>query len=152
MIGEYLYQLRARDDQVTPLDLLCQRDNFIASAVTLTTLYVVPTDKVLRLQNVFHHSVGGAAQAPTVVTIRIVDPVTLNAFADLFVTTGPVLVGLQNFTSLFGLDTYVHPGFGIRFQTTFAAGAVANQITTTLMGFLMPRGNISQGGIVPTFT
>lgn len=142
---ELLYQLSARDQQVSWLDPSVSRITAGAAAPTVTAnLLTVPAGLALILQAL---SVGldpGAAQSILNVAFRILPPAPAAAPEVLISNEWFVLTANQNRAHNWQGSVLVPPGWRLACVGTFDAGAANNVVDASHMGILIPIGNVQR--------
>lgn len=143
-VPELLYQLSERDQQVTWLDPVFVRVGPTVSAATqiTETVYTVPSDRALCLQNFNVILDPGAAQ-----TVRRANLAALP-------TTGTlqVVIRAEEWADAINEERVLHWAGSIivpanwRLQTfsAYDAAAAGNSQDTTIIGVLIPIGNIQR--------
>lgn len=157
--ADYLYTLTARDQQVTPIELVDWYSAIVSSATTTVSLgsvagatYVVPASRVLVLTNWVVESTPGAATTLQLASLEISSRFSgtegthfpLNSTpADRLVFSNPTA---GSFTGASGktMNPVIVPGGGtVGLECVFNSGAAANAIQLFFKGILIPRGNIA---------
>lgn len=144
MIPDFLYQVPSvKDWQGGMIQFVCRQSSTTVSAAAVDIdLYEVPQDKVLAVQVLKARGNPGAGQICSSVGLRILGaefvaihsaPEVENATADLRVHA--------NFTG----PLWVPPGSVVSAAAAFDSAVAANQLTFSVVGILIPRGNLQFG-------
>ena len=139
---ELLYQLSARDQQVSWLDPIVRTVSSSALSVTINARLQVPIGQVLLLQSAVSQLTPGAAQSILNNAITIIDPTISIAIAlavDLVAGPANVAKGLNWSGSII-----VPPQWFIASTGSFSAAAVANVGQIDAVGLLIPVGNVQR--------
>lgn len=144
LFPEFLYQLNARDQQVTWLEPLFTQINPAAAlqAAWSELVYQVPNDRVLVLTHVFASANPGGAQGVTDLAIFARVPLSSPAYRLLFFSE-TIVAGLTRATRWQG-ELLLPPGWQIAISATFDAAAVANAVSADVAGVLIPTGTIQR--------
>lgn len=139
---ELLYQLSARDQQVTWLDPLIQIASASAAQLSVDSVIDVPEGQVLLLKSVSSGATPGAAQ--NVDTQEILVNARGATIATRLVgrrhNPGSAISDFINWTG----TILVPAGWQIRGRGTFSAGAAANATSLHVVGTLIPLGNVQR--------
>jgi len=146
MIGDFLYRLTPRDEQVTPIMLVAQRQaNRSVAAANLVDVYSFPgfSNYLLKLTSFEAQGIGGGAQtisriiwraqrgAQVDTVLRLLDVVPVaNTVRDVFYLPQPRYFDLRVVTA-------------IECEIQYSSAALANAITTGVYGEMIPVGNVS---------
>lgn len=141
---EFLFQLSARDQQVTWVDpLYAQRAPAAALAAAWSELITtVPEGRALVLTNAVAAGNPGGAQACTFLGIQTRPPTLTPAFS-LQAEEFPVTASLTQTINWQG-EVIVPPTWQVVLIATFDAAAIANAVSADLIGILIPVGNIAR--------
>lgn len=141
---ELLYQLSARDQQVTWLDPFIRRAETNLAAVQVEATLQIPDGLVLMLQSAVISSVPGGAQVAQSgeLGLRPVGVAAGNQI-DLSGDMRANLAGSGVHLEWSGA-VVVPPGWTVVGLTNFSAGAVANLVILMVVGILAPVGNIQR--------
>lgn len=144
-VPEFLYQLSARDQQVTWLDPIARV--FVASVAAATVIpsFTVPTDRVFILTNSHISGVGGGAQTVARIALALTPPGGLVAAGPNVDVEGLEVPGAPNIARLSWTgELMVPPAWMVSAIVLFSAGAVANTVNLNLNGCLIPVANIQR--------
>lgn len=139
---ELLYQLSARDQQVTWLDPIFDRGDVTTAAVSVAaTLHTVPDGRVLVVHSVHAEARPGAAQACTELAIvaRAAGMPNRRLAASFFTVTANLPRSVDWSGSIL-----LPPDGVIIAVGTFDAGVAGNNVLGDVMGVLIPVGNIQR--------
>lgn len=140
---EFLYQLSARDQQVTWLDpRIARGDTLLAAAAVTAVAITVPTGLVLVLQNASLEADPGAAQNVTESFFELLTP---DAATGVRITQDRTalaanVIGHLNWSG----SILVPPNWQVRGAANFNAAAAANRVIADCIGILLPVGNIQR--------
>lgn len=142
MLGDFLYQLRPIDQQVTPLEFIHFFDQKAVAGTTITTDgYKIPDDKILQLRTCVVRGVPTAAI--TVINLWA----QVDHHNQIFIFSGRRQtqsgVGTQIFHEMQSGGLIIEPGGLVRGAVEFDGSNVGNVVSLYLMGYLIPRGNIA---------
>lgn len=147
MIEAALYELGERDQQSTLIDLLFQDKTAVTGGpVTIVgTTFTIPGDRIGLIDRL-----GGLVTGAGGATI---DRVQLEASLAGGISTqlGGVIINLTGSNrpwSLLSHRLILPPGTTLTVSATFSAGAAGHTIQAGIAGILIPRGNVSLGGVV----
>lgn len=153
MIGQQLYQLTPRDQQVTRLDMVFEDIRTATASASLTADFVVPNNRVLVLKHCDTNLLAGAAQFvinTSIYAFTGAKTVYITKFANA--STLPTGFGyddrnIANITNSMFMnwdgELYIPPGYTLRASGLFNAGVAVNQIQFNVVGLLIPRGNFA---------
>jgi len=142
-IPEYLYQLGGRDQKITWIDPTLFFEQVAAAANNLTSIFRVPSDRVLVLQHAWAEFVPGAAQTANIKRLEVIPPAQTAPAMRLAIDriTGGVAVP-QNLSWTGSI--IVPANWGVWANSTFNGGAAVNTLTFSLLGALIPIANIQR--------
>lgn len=140
---EFLYQLTARDQQVTWLDPTLRADSTSAAAASVSsTIFTIPQGQVLILLNAMCRGTPGGAQFVARTRIDVLPPAASNNF---FLASDDTIGGAGLSLSVTWTGEVLIPAtWQLRGVADFNAGAVANTIEFHFMGILIPAANIQR--------
>lgn len=143
MIGEDLYQLTPRDEQVTWLEQNMTWMQLSASQSTISTFFVVPQNRVLILDHIMMVGEAGATQTTDLMQALVYQNTIGGALAGaLFIereATSPVRKNIsRNFQK-----TMIGPGQILWMGILFSAAVNPNFAQISTNGLLIPRGNMA---------
>ena len=139
---EALYQLAARDHQITWLDPVLFHTFTAAAATTVEAKFTVPAGRMLLLQSATVEAVSGAAQTVSYLAVVAIPPVggvPFVALAGEWTTGAPA----KRFVNWSG-SVVIAPGWIIDGTADYSAGAAANTTGLAIAGLLIPVGNIQR--------
>lgn len=145
MIGDFLFQLSPRDQASQGLVFVHRRVDTIANAAVVTAeIFSVPPDQCFRLLAASCISVPDGARLPWYSRVYIYDAAdatrTVTILDEQY--SSPV-AGQYRTASHASSDLIIPPNWNIAAQTVFDGAGLLNQTQGLLLGFLMPRGNLS---------
>lgn len=154
MIGDYLYQLTPRDEQVTGIEFVNRNITASGAVVFLQAQYVVPAGRALRLTNA--HAFATPAAATAVVSMDIgaylpQDPANLWLIESPGVNTtnlGTGIIAAFNAPANTPIVTHwdgeiwLPPDAILNLRASFAAGILGNRCDMSFSGLLLPRGTL----------
>jgi hypothetical protein len=141
---EFLYQLSARDQQVTWLDPLIQDQATTALLADISVDITVPDARILVLKNLTSQALPGAAQnVSTFHLLSLVPPTPGTNSIELTLIRNALAVGVNSILTWTG-DVLVPPGWRVRARAVFNAAAAANTVGLDVVGILIPVGNIQR--------
>lgn len=142
-VPEFLYQLSARDQQRTWLDpVLVSLSANVAGVEFNSNVFLIPNDKVMIVNNLVLAADPGAAQACIALQLSLLVPTALS-FIPIARTTFAAVLNENQALNWSG-SLVAPPGYAVNMLGTFDAGVAANQITGTVVGILIPVGNIQR--------
>lgn len=147
---EGLYTLSARDQQVTWLDPLFFRDESSIAAVSHEITYNVPQGRALLLQTLVADAAAGAAQTVSDAQAMARPPTTNQQYyiAVNWYNGGggfPVSAAAPQQRAINWRGSILIPElWRVSIQANFSAGAAANFCHLSLIGLLLPIGNIQR--------
>lgn len=145
MIGDYLYELSARDQQLSWLDPLITRVTLSSNTVTVEPQYEVPSGKALLLRSV---SIWGDAGTTQTVTSLFIELAHTTAGFETYLATifsEQLTTATKNDIALNWSGLIVLPqNWIIRGTSNFDNGVNANTSSISLVGMLIPIGNIQR--------
>lgn len=152
MIGDYLYRLTPRDDQVTPVQQVFQFQQNQALAATFAIAFVIPRGYNLLVQNFWARGSPGAAQSVTAVTLAcraLIDATTFptNTLAIMALSDEDVPFAVNLPQSIRAdapliFDSRLHVPVA---SFAFNAGVAQNVVQASICGLLVPAGNFAGG-------
>lgn len=144
MLGDFLYELAARDRVVTPLEIFADKVSVSDTLIITTATIHIPHDRMMILRRAEAFVVAGAAQ--TVSQIGLV----MNRDENAFPTSDPTCFIQRSFFSATtqntlnqSFDVFVPPGATLTAYGVFSAIVNPNTCELSVMGLLIPRGNIA---------
>ena len=140
-VPELAYQFRQLTDTASPTieHVLIQQSAAVASAAHAVTLYTVPAGRILVLNAATLRCEAGAAQTVLQGQIRVSrGGQNFNIFAKSYEFAAAAYLAQS-----WPCSVWLHPGWVIDARGEFSAGAAANNVIGTLIGQLIPRGNVS---------
>jgi len=142
MIGDRLFRVTPRDAQITPLDLIVQRSNRSAASTGMFSAMQVPFSSVLVLKSASLEATGGGAQIAQLAFISIAtENNALTHILNIDRSTTLQRLYLRNDYA----ELYIPPGWFIRADAVFSAAVSNNAVDFSVVGHLVPRGNVSFG-------
>lgn len=139
---EFLYQLSARDQQVTWLDPQLGTVVTSTAATSVSSSLTVPDARLLVVTALNLEAAPGLAQNITQMFLGFFNVAT-NVLASL--TEDLVAKGANAASSIdWQGEIVLPPGWGIRATGSFNAAAAANQVILTVAGILIPIGNVQR--------
>lgn len=145
MIGDYLYELSLRDQQVTWLDPLAFRSSLGDTQALIDRTYVVPDGRALILSTAVCNANAGATQTVTVMSMELFAPGDLGSGAAFDEISGVQLGVLSAILSLvWSGRMYIPAGWLIRARVVYSAATNINTNELNLTGLLIPIGNIQR--------
>lgn len=142
MIGEHLYQLSASDELGNPLIQRYATRTIVSGLVTpiVCGAPVIPQDQALLLDYFQIDWIAGGAQTITLAELVVFADGSLDErTGDLVEIRSP---GGQNLSDRRRVGSIIMPGEQIVGIGTFSGAVAANQVTMSLWGKLIPRGNL----------
>lgn len=140
---EFLYQLSGRDQQVSWLDPVAFFIQDAQLATTVSVLFTVPTESVLVLQHAFAQYSPAGAQTANIKKLELLPPVT--TVPELRLDEDRVTGGAGVTQKLSWQGSIIVPAtWRVRAHSTFSAAGVANTVNLTILGILLPIGNIQR--------
>lgn len=144
LFPEFLFQLSARDQQVTWLDPLLTLVSFSALTVTVAASFVVPDGKALILTSACGEALPDVTQLVTRIGLTTLPPTAPAGSGRLFAganfSAGAGIQGTVNFSGAM----IIPPQWTIRATGIFNSGVAANTTLLHLHGVLIPIGNIQR--------
>lgn len=145
LFPELLYQLSSRDQQVTWLDPYLRFVDQSTAAVDVSSTFTIEDGKALVLQSATVEATPGGAQTTTWTKLLVRGPIStdLNQSAYLagsFTASGENAAKFLNWSG----SLIVPPQWRITGRAVFSAGAIANNVRLSLLGVLIPIGNIQR--------
>lgn len=139
---EALYLLSDRDQQVTWLDPVLFEANVSLAQLNVISAFIVPTGRLLLLQNAVGDFAAGAAQTVSNAQIVVRPVATPNPYTLIAVNYyGPAVQ--QRFINWSG-SIVVPPGWQVQADGVFSAAAAANYVDLAISGLLIPIGNVQR--------
>jgi hypothetical protein len=141
---EFLYRLSQRDQQVTWLDPVVSFQQDAQLAVNVSVTFTVPDARALVLQHASIVASPSGAQTSTLreIVLRVPGVGTTNSgFLKREETTG---AGGQDFFLDWQGSAIIPPQWRIIANGTFVGVATANTVNLTVLGILIPIGNIQR--------
>jgi len=145
VIGDFLYRLTSRDQQVQQVEAVSESVQFSVAAVSLNARWQVPNDRVLLLKGLAISAQPGGAQTVSSHQANIFTPQLTLSF-QLDKVAGLAVAFLDRNKEYD--DLVVPSGWIINSIIGFSAGAVANASQHYLAGVLIPRGNVAEGQLL----
>lgn len=140
-VGNYLYQLTARDSQNPTIEAVNIFTTVVSGAISATaTVYTVPIDKLLHIDGASVAGIPGAGSTPISMELKCQFANLL--FASTFWSYTPEIA--HNYRTIKGgtISCLFPPGSIIFASSVFSAAAVGNAVEASFHGWLIPRGNI----------
>lgn len=149
MIGEFLYQLTPRDQQVTGLELHIEKKTFSNAAFTVGVQYQVPLGRVLLLNHLRIAAIANPAATLQYLFAYILSPFDSNPM-ELFNVTGQTN-RIDTYGAIISaayggdrrLDLAIPEGYVVGAQGTWDNAANPNRCEMTIGGIEIPRGTIA---------
>lgn len=152
----FLYQLTARDEQVTGIEIVQFYSSIVSSAATIVDtgvagansgFYVVPKGRLLVVQAFTIESLPGAAQSIQYHSMQVSRDYSaagmLNAIP-VFSVSHANAAGNNMRSGSFQMNEILVPEGGcVGAKAQFSAGAAANSLQFFMHGFTIPRGNVA---------
>lgn len=139
---ESLLKLSQRDQQVTWLDPIALDLEASVAATTVEVAFVVPTDRVLLLQNAHVHAEAGAG---IVTSALVLATFLLSSANPNLITRNDVDFAAGNFGNMTWTGSILVPsGWSVLGRGSFGGAAAANLINLALHGMLIPVANIAR--------
>jgi hypothetical protein len=143
LFPESLFKLSARDQQVTWLDPVILLFTTTLAAVTVNSTFDVPDGRCLILFSGHCLAIPGAAQSVTRTRIVIRNP--SQNYIDLdSANINPPLAANAWGNAKFHGQLMMPDGWQLRAEAEFSAGAAANRVDLSVVGLLIPIGNIQR--------
>jgi len=142
LFPEFLYQLSARDQQVTWLDPVIARPETIDAAAFNVARFAVPDGRMLVVANVCLHSFTAGVTTISLMRLTLFPPAGAGVM-DLAIRT-PVAGLTADVLNLNGLEVLVPAQWIVEARTTFSAGAAGNTTRLNLAGILLPIANVQR--------
>lgn len=141
---ESLYLLSSRDQQVTWLDPVFNRQTLTSNSAGISTPnYTVPESRALILQNVSSFGTPGAATQCTSLDMRAQGPDGQDMTISIgFPSAAPPV--LQSLVWNWNGSLLIPPRWNIYTRASFTGAAAANTAAQTLIGVLIPVANIQR--------
>jgi len=140
---EYLYRLTARDEQVTPLEIV----NVFGTSGALATptppiaaFGTVPKGKIFLITSVNATLIPGGAQLPLSWQLQVFRPGVSNVGLCSGSFSGTTTAALPLYGSKGG-PFYIPEDYQFVGQSVFNAGAANNSFRLDITGIYIPRGN-----------
>lgn len=141
---ELLYQLSARDQQVTWLDPFIRRVSVVLAAAQVEATLEVPDGQVLILQSGCVAAIPGGAQTGNTGELGLRPRgVSAGNQIDLSNALEASLAGSARHLEWSG-SVIVPPEWNVVGLVNYSAGAVANETILMIVGILVPVGNIQR--------
>jgi len=143
MLGEFLYQIAGRDEQLTWIEPYFEQTSSgpISNVAVIVDTLAVPERRILVLQSATSFAVSGAAQNSTWVAISAVHP---SGYPVVRLTsTVATIASLYGATNWSG-ELYLLPGWKLRYSGVFNSGVNSNLIEGFMGGLLIPMGNVTR--------
>lgn len=144
MIGEQLYGLNLKEAVSAPVigrPLMSQTVVLANATVQTTDLMIVPDDQILLLQDFCFVAQGGGGQTVTTMVLRIWADTNLVVPVHFLENTAGLAVASRTIARSLS-NCLVMPGELVHAIATFNAGVAANTIVVSLIGLMLPRGNL----------
>lgn len=141
---EWLYKLLPGDAGSQQLGVVWRENTITAALVTVGgTVYTVPSDKCLVLTNATLHFTPGAAQTSNRRRL-MADPPDGTTRYNIWDAQGATAVATATAHDWVG-EVVIPPGWKVRVEGEFSAGAAANISNAEIHGYLIPRGTFVFG-------
>lgn len=141
---EGLFELSARDRQVTWLDPVLFVTDLTAAAVAVDVEYVVPDGRILLLQNAVADFGPGAAQTVLDAQIVVRPVLTVDPFCYLAVNYYNTPAAPNGRFINWSGSIIVPPTWQVQALGNFSAGAAGNFVSLAVAGLLCPVGNVAR--------
>jgi hypothetical protein len=142
---EFLFQLSARDQQVTWLDPFAGDIVDTAAAVSVTsTGFTVPNARAFLLQSASAVANPGAAQAVTSIVVSVIRPDPDTTGARLSERDSAAAAANTSKTANWAGSILVPPGWRVIATANFDAGVAVNNLRLGIVGLFIPIGNIQR--------
>lgn len=141
-----LYQITGRDEKITWLDPVAQFQTLNQNAAAIEVDYVVPIDRALVLNAANALGFPDPAISVRRVIIQLVPPspgATKPAVAEAGDLGTAPAVNVPRVTNFSG-SIIVPAGWSVRGHTTFSGAGAGNSTSMTVIGILIPKGNIQR--------
>lgn len=146
MIGDFLYRLTPRDEQVTPLDVLFETRNATAVAVSVSAnIEQSALARFLALKTLVVFAEPGAGASIERLQVILQDRIlgfTVSELAHQRIAPGVALEINLSYN-----DLLIPPGYNILATASFNVAAAGNSVNLSIGGILIPRGNLSLGDV-----
>lgn len=145
MIGQQLYDLTPRDEQVTPLEVFNFRQSVAtATANIVVTIPIIPKCRILLITHIHAFLSPGSAQN---IVNYFVDA-KIDSRTDVLALYQAAVAGVgfaPNTADTINYPCYifVKPGSIISLDASFNTGVAVNTAGLSISGILIPRGNIA---------
>jgi hypothetical protein len=145
LFPEFLFQLSARDQQVTWLDPLITDQVVSAALTTVDALIRVPDGRCLILTTAVTSVDPGAGQNFTAITLALLapGPVATANVVEIAENRTPGAAD-ANFALAWSGAVLVPPGWAVLARNVFNSGVAANVTRLNITGMLIPVGNIQR--------
>lgn len=144
MIGEFLYQLTAKDVISQPvLQRVTLLNGAAAAAVNVDISFpAVPGDRVFWVTHCQSAVIPGAGQIGQRLEWNVIDSVGNNLLSGPAITFNPALAAAQIASHSWTTELLLMPGEVLRARGVFSAGGVANTLSAAAFGIFLPKGNL----------
>lgn len=140
---EYLYQLGGRDQKITWLDPTLFFQQLGLAGTSVSIVFRVPFERVLVLQHAWAEFIPGAAQTANIKRLEVIPPTGTAPAMRLAIDR--VTGGAAAPQNLSWTGSIIVPAqWGVWVDSTFNAGANVNTVTLSLLGVLLPIGNVQR--------
>jgi hypothetical protein len=144
VIGEFLYQIRDRDEQLTWLEPVLLYESVDLANVLVTAITdIVPERNLLYLTSAVVRAVAGGAQAVSSVYLQAVGPDGISRIIH-FVTTAGLIAAPASYAANFSGALYVPPGWYLSGAGVLNPRAAANTVQHTVTRQIHPLGNLGR--------
>lgn len=137
---EFLYQLSARDQQITWLDPVIRNLDVSVAAVVVNADAFLANDRALILTNAVVNAFAGAAQTSDNTSLFLIPPgssISIGLRGERPAAAANVILNWVG-------QVLVPPGWTLRGAAAFNAGVAANRVVFDFAGMLIPVGNIQR--------
>lgn len=143
MIGDFVYALTPRDEQITQFEYVHEQVTQAGNAAQTFdySVYTVPNDRLLVMTRCMISGLGAGANL-----LQGVVGFVRHLNSDHWFTGAHLTGSIATFYThheMKGPHVLLEPGAEIRARVTWSAGNAANVAVTNVFGYLIPRGNIA---------
>jgi hypothetical protein len=140
MLGEYLHQLTAKEEQITHLGWFVRNGIIAATGVTVKYAKVqVPRGFYLLMKNLLGIWEPNAGEAITDQGFELLNPENQSTAYELY--RNPIAPFARSVDRQYS-DLLIPPEWIVAAWGTFAPGVAANTVRSRVHGILIPQGNI----------
>lgn len=145
MIGDFLYEISQRDMQLSWLDPLFHRERITTATASISVEYTVPLGRVLLLSSAVASAVAGSLLTTTLVSIGFVKTSASSEFDLMVLPSDQLTTAAKNrYSANWSGRVTVPQDWIIKSSAAFSGTTDVNSLTLSLIGMLIPIGNIQR--------